>query len=599
MGTCKENRKKKPKKVICSSDNPAYAIKDKCLCFLKDVNSNGKPVYFPLCNFVAQCIEEVLRDDGREAILEFVISGTLNNGTPLAPVTIKASDFAGMGWIPKHWGIKAMVSAGSSLRDKLRVAIQLHSQDAPKRKIYAHTGWRKIDGVWVFLHGGGAIGSDGLGVEVDLGTDLGRYRLPMSGDLNAAQASLRFLEITPWEITAPIIASIYLATLSDVLGVNFTLWIHGRTGSYKSSLIALALSHFGDFDLSTLPGQWSSTANALEHRAFILKDMPFVIDDFSPGMNRREAQGLEEKAHRVLRATGNRAGRQRLTSDLSAAQTYYPRCLVISTGELLPSGHSIVARSFTVEMQQGQVSLAKLSQGQSAKALYSQAMSAFLAWLAPQIDELKTEIQGTVFPDYRARFQAAGHPRLPEAQAWLQIGFELFTRFLGTMGAISEATGKDMNDRAWEVFRTLGERHSQVIEKEKPALKALSVLRDLLFQGNVYVSRIGGGPSQIVSEMGGADIDPPRDREFIGWEGNGDGFLYLRPDPTFQAIQKAMKQREDFLGLKKNGLLKALAGEGIIQSSPKEEHTQPKTIEGKSHRVLCLFSDRLLNVEES
>jgi len=31
----------------------------------------------------------------------------------------------------------------------------------PEAVVFTHTGWRKIDGVWVYLHGAGGIGADG------------------------------------------------------------------------------------------------------------------------------------------------------------------------------------------------------------------------------------------------------------------------------------------------------------------------------------------------------------------------------------------------------------------------------------------------------
>ena len=44
-----------------------------------------------------------------------------------------------------------------------------------ERTVYTHTGWRKLDGKWAYLHGGGAIGASGAvaGVETSLPAALG------------------------------------------------------------------------------------------------------------------------------------------------------------------------------------------------------------------------------------------------------------------------------------------------------------------------------------------------------------------------------------------------------------------------------------------
>src|SRR5262249_10847483 len=70
---------------------------------------------------------------------------------------------------------------------------------------------------------------------------------------------------------------------SAALPIHASLWIEGQTGSLKSTLAARFLSHFGSFERISLPGAWSSTANQLERRAFLLKDVLFVVDDYAPG----------------------------------------------------------------------------------------------------------------------------------------------------------------------------------------------------------------------------------------------------------------------------------------------------------------------------
>jgi hypothetical protein len=52
-------------------------------------------------------------------------------------------------------------------------------------------------------------------------------------------------------------------------------------GKFRT-LAALFLSHFGQFDRTTLPASWESTDNALERRLFTLKDTLCVIDDYAP-----------------------------------------------------------------------------------------------------------------------------------------------------------------------------------------------------------------------------------------------------------------------------------------------------------------------------
>ena len=94
------------------------------------------------------------------------------------------------------------------------------------------------------------------------------------------------------------------------------------------------LSHYGHFERTQLPESWESTANALEEKAFTLKDMLLVIDDYAPeGLKARD---FHSKATRLVRSTGNASGRARLTVDRAEAITFWPRGVILATGSSIP-----------------------------------------------------------------------------------------------------------------------------------------------------------------------------------------------------------------------------------------------------------------------
>ena len=312
-----------------TGDPGPYTIEGGCICKIH-YSDKGKTTHEPLCNFDAKVTEEILLDDGAEATRAFIINGRLSDGKILPPCRIPASRFAGMSWVTESWGVRAVVNAGNAKRDALREAIQRLSPDHRERRIFTHSGWREIDGKWIYLSGNTA-GADQF--EVDLGPELSRYKLPsVTGNpVDAIKTSLGLLNLAPLRITAPLLAACYRAPLVSAFPQDLSLWIEGKTGSMKSTLAALFLSHFGEFDRVNLPGAWSSTANQLERRAFLLKDNLFVIDDYAPAaLDHRE---MESKAARLLRSQGNLSGRGRLKSDLTERPAFPPRGIILSTGE--------------------------------------------------------------------------------------------------------------------------------------------------------------------------------------------------------------------------------------------------------------------------
>jgi len=305
-----------------------YAVEDGRIVRYRETKDGT--VMEPLCNFDAQIKEEIVLDDGAESTRAFIVGGTIESGGSLPPVRIPASKFSAMTWVTESWGMCAVVRAGNGAKDYLREAIQLLSPQARLHHVYTHTGWRKIGNQWIYLSGTTAGHND---FEVDLGPELARYKLPtvIEDEVGAMKLSLELLNIAPLRITAPLFAACYRAPLVSAFPQDTSLWMEGKTGSMKSTIAAVFLAHFGDFERLHLPGAWASTANQLERRAFLLKDTVFVIDDYAPTpLDHRE---MELKASRLLRAQGNRAGRGRLRSDLTDRPAYYPRGIIISTGE--------------------------------------------------------------------------------------------------------------------------------------------------------------------------------------------------------------------------------------------------------------------------
>jgi hypothetical protein len=299
------------------------------------------------------------------------------------------------------------------------------SPEAAARHVFTHTGWRSIGGRWVYLTANGGLGS--AGHEVDLGPDLARYALPRAPDdpTAAMRTSLALLrgDLAPRTVMVPLWAAIYRAPTASVLPVDVSVWIEGITGSLKSTLAALALAHYGPFDRLHLPGSWTSTANALERRAFLLKDVLFIVDDYAP--SNLDARELEMKAARLLRAAGNGAGRGRLRADMTERAAYPPRGLIVSTGEQRPQGQSVLARTLVVELDGRAVNLPALTAAQETANRLPHALAGYIAWLAPQLPTLSSTLADG-FAALRSRAAThGGHLRVPEAVAHLYIGVDL------------------------------------------------------------------------------------------------------------------------------------------------------------------------------
>lgn len=114
------------------------------------------------------------------------------------------------------------------------------------------------------------------------------YNLPTHAESyqEAVRASLRLKDVAPPEISAPLLALVYLSPLDEFFrqaGCEpaFVTMLTGPTGTMKSTLAV------GTLPLRTVYGKKSARElqrhqNALEVKGFSLEDTLMVVDDFYP-----------------------------------------------------------------------------------------------------------------------------------------------------------------------------------------------------------------------------------------------------------------------------------------------------------------------------
>jgi hypothetical protein len=576
------------------------------------------PIDVPLCNFSARITEVVTRDDGVEQTAVFSIEGQLSDGRPLRRLQVPANDFHRLDWVTTGWHGEAVVLAGQGTRDHTRCAIELLSGERARRVQYLHTGWRQVGKQWVFLHAGGAIGKDGAvdGVEVELAGALSRVHLPVppSGTelVLAVQASLRLLTLARHSITAPVLAEIYRAPLGDV---DFSLHHSGQSGVFKTELSALAQSHFGaGFDARSLPGNWSSTENALEELTFCAKDIVLVIDDFKPQGSTYDVQSYHRKADRLFRAIGNHCGRQRMAREGRLRAEHRPRGLVHSTGEEIPNGESLRARLLVQEISDGDIDRGRLTECQrdAAAGKYTAANSGYLRWLASRYSDVRATLksQRDALRD-KARSEVHGHARSPGIIADLALGLKYFFDFAVSIGAMTEEERTSLAKKCWAALLEAGEKQKEHIEAAEPCGHFLRLLAGVLasgrghvagpdgkepadpeawgWQGKEYTHRVAGDTHAVKTEI---SYLPKGNR--IGWVDGDD--LYLEPEAVFAEVQSLARSQGENLSTQSRTLWRRLKDGDYLASwdVARKRTTVRRTLGGVPKReVLHLRRDAL------
>lgn len=572
---------------------PGYCIEKGCISqWLESTAAR------PLGTFVALPVTELTKDDGA-LVNKFVeVAGWDSDGRALKRLMVPMSKFKNMDWAMEGWGLTANIMPGNTVRDRLRSAITSAGAMAAKRKtIYTHTGWRKIGGKWSYLYEGGCIGSEDTTVEMEPGLDA--YSLNnVPDDLSATEAAITSFSISTVineRVAIPMLGVTYLAPLCEFLAKvgnqpAFILLLRGTTNTRKSTAAALVLSHFGQFSTKTPPSSFMDTANSVRRKAFIVKDMPLLIDDYHPTTSIQERRKMESIMQSLSRSFGNLAARGRLNADSTVQVSMAPRCIALMTAEETPViGDSGVSRFYEVEVEDGDIpgndALTALQQRARSGELRA-AMRAYIEWLQPQADILPQQLD-EMFIRYRARatrefegLRVLG--RTVEAAAQLMIGLTFMVQFFQHLGLCDAETADFTLEEYWKII--VGNSSAQVrSSSDESAVQMFMVATsEMLASKTITV----------------VDISPGTQRSSPGkgMAGYYDGLnYYMMGETLYGAVVHFYRDQDRVFPASRAALFKQLRDQGIIKQVGSDGKTtkHKRTPDGKNQRLLWIPRWRL------
>lgn len=548
---------------------------------------NGKEGPLLLTNFKARITHQAIYHDGDRTHTMITIEGTLSDGTPLDPLTIPASDFQSMNWVAEKWGMVPIIYPHPSAERDVRTAIQSLSKPE-KKHVYTHVGWEMIDGKPTYLSNGGGINADGYrnDLAIDLPNDLRRYSLPApTANRDNWKASMSLSQMGKPSIVWPLLLAAYRAAMNQA---DFAVHLSGKTGTFKSEACSLFQSHWGDMPATCLPCSWSSTANAIEALAYKAAYALCVVDDFVPIGTSWQVRQLTAKADQIIRGQGNQAGRQRLSEVSSLQSTYYPRGILLSTGEDIPEGHSMRARCLLLDLTPGDIESGHLSTAQANRERYKHAMADWIHWLAQHPEKRVVEVQ-----KYRPLYAGTGHARTPTTLANLHATAMRLGEWGVDRGYLTPAQQTAFEDMALPAIKEAGDRQKIHLESSDPTSAFIDTVQTLVGSKlGHFRTRKGGIPYEperfgweMIERPGEVPSYKPQGPR-VGWIDRDEHEVYIDPG-QMPLIKKFSGGR---LMMTPQTLAKRLKDDGLITRTDdaRDRNTVRLTLEGHPHNVMVL-----------
>jgi|GEM_PF-3074977 len=537
--------------------------------------------------------------------------GTLMDGTPLPPVDIPTEDLADLHrWTGRSGPTWARVTLepGLAVRDQVRACIQHYSQRIGTQAIqsYSETGWCHVEGEHVFRTHLAAIGKDGIrqDVQVQLGADFSRYTMAVIPSRDQATSIgrkyLRLLDLGPAEILAPLLLTPARAVLGEFMRVDSLVYLYGLTGVFKTELSVLMMSHFGpSFTSRSIPLNFEGTSNSTQAATWRLKDVVTAVDDMAPDGSRNQVDTTFAKLGGLARTTGNGSGRTRSNADMTAKQTFFPRGVVIASGEDMPRGHSATARMQVIEVTAGAIDATVLSdcQEMASTGVFAQLTAAFIQYVAGNWEEVAKGVDALYKRAIEeARSYKFKHRRTADAIAPQIVAAQVWFEYLRTIGSVT----KPERDALIEWIRgglfETGAAQDAVQAEANPAEIFVSNIRSVVVRGDahladrasnecpLYAARFGWKTETRVVRDHLEQVSTPKG-SLIGWVDIDANAVLLDPDSAYAVAQDLGNRTGRTIPTTVNTLGKRLLDSKLIVSTEAGRVKQRIYVNKQAHRV--------------
>ena len=269
-----------------------------------------------LSNFIPIITKKVIHTNGTDEEIKYKLKAILLDDitVTLDEIEVSKNEFESFKIIigmKNNWDKYAIIRPNCEKYLK-EVAQLLARYTMEEETIFENTGFERIKGKLVYLYAGGAIGENVGEIKAELTEGgLGQYCFTSKEfDVKEAlQTSYSVLSIAKEIVTIPIIAYTYITPMVSLLKENdifcdFILMFVGRTNTGKSSMAAIANSHFGNFTKNSFNSSLDDSISKVTRQAYILKDTLFVPDDLNPEIGNKKLKLVED----IIGFVGNRQG---------------------------------------------------------------------------------------------------------------------------------------------------------------------------------------------------------------------------------------------------------------------------------------------------
>lgn len=347
-------------------------------------------------------------------------------------------------------------------------------KDIPVEVVYLFNGHTSKNNKRIYVHPGGAIGTDEL-VKVDLGdAELNRLCLTKREfDLKEC-CPLKFLEVASLKIALLILALTYKAVFSSIfeeLGIttNFLTVVTGSKNTEKLNLVFGACNTFGNFDANHIPIKLTDSESKIKEKVTKCRDMLLPCTGYIASSNRAESNLIAKSFETLIRI-----------NETNGAKA----TLVIVADKIPDVFESYRTSLLMINVKDEDINKKELKQVLEHQEEWQYFMKKFLENLCTNYEGIKIEVL-EIFKSKVNEIKEDVQLGTAEAIAELYVGYAMLIDFAFKNKIVAVNEKEKMLKEGWKSLVEIGKEQGAIIEETSPKEMTVKTIETLDSMGKI------------------------------------------------------------------------------------------------------------------
>lgn len=335
---------------------------------------------------------------------------------------------------------------------------------------------------------------------------------------------------------------------------RFPLFLHGKTGSSKTTIAKILYTQLADDDLRDMPRRIDSDTVVSFERALIESgyDTVTLIDDYNPAKSKRKKEEMASKLETIVRLVGDMSTKSRSNIKLEDCRGEGVQGTVVLTGELRGKGLSSNLRCLYCKMVREKVNIDAVTWFQENPNMYTAVIYEFAEFVGANWGQIVSYIKNNFASMRKEVGEVLTERRLVDSVVTLHMVYHIILRFLSDYCKLEEREIMEvLGDVEEDIVRNA--KMSQAISTEdSPSALFIKTINDLMRVGTIVF-----GTGKIAKQ----DIE-----KFDGFDDSE--YFYFNPEAVFKKVRSFYLASNIDFAMDLREMIVALYDDGIIKAAP-------------------------------